>query len=356
MADIPTGKNIVAARIDADGNVIVGDGNNITVINLREAAQYKAIEADIQNLDDRFEKARAKAQKYPDDADFRVEMLQIDEERSKKQEDLETLKREVLKLADDFQRIPLNTERLRIAKGHFERGEFEAARAVLDAEKMGNELDALISETERLQQKTEENQQNRKDKANEFLILARLTATDFSLPDRYEKTVECFEQSLRAERNTENLFEYAKYLYDHKQFTPALRYYEEALRTYRELAEENPRAYKPDVAMTLNNLAALQQAMNEHNHALANYEEALQIRRELAEENPRAYLPNVAKTLVNLGILFFTGIPDREKSVACTLEALQIALEYPDLQQQLNEYISIAFRLLEANGVDLNSL
>ena len=108
--------------------------------------------------------------------------------------------------------------------------------------------------------------------------------------------------------------------------------------------------------MALNNLAILQQAMNEHNHALANYEEALGTYRELAEENPRAYLPDVAMTLVNLGILFFTGIPDREKSVACAFEALQIALEYPDLQQQLNQYMVTALKLLQANGVDLNSL
>jgi tetratricopeptide (TPR) repeat protein len=136
----------------------------------------------------------------------------------------------------------------------------------------------------------------------------------------------------------------------------ALANYEEALGIYRELALENPRAYKPDVAMTLNNLALLQQAMNEHNHALANYEEALQIRRELAEENPRAYKPDVAMTLVNLGILFFTGIPDREKSVACAFEALQIAREYPDLQQKLSQHKDLAVQLLQANGVDLNSL
>jgi hypothetical protein len=324
MADIPTGKNIVADRINANGNVIVGDNN--THINLKEADQYMAIEADIQKLNERFENTRVKAQKYPDDADFRIELLQIDEERIRKQEDLETLKREVLKLADDFQRIPLNTERLRIAKRHFERGEFEAARAVLDAEKMGNELGALLSEKERLHRKMEENQQNLTDKANEYLILAHLTAIDFSLPDPYKKTVEYFEQSLRAERNAENLFEYAKFLQEHNKSTSALRYYEEALQINRELAEENPSTYKSYVANTLNNLAILQETMYEHGDALANYEEALRIYRKLAEENPRRYMPNLAMTLNNLASLQVVR-NDLSDALANYEEALQISRE-----------------------------
>lgn len=209
MSEIKDSKNVVTARIDADGNVIVGDGNNITVINLKEAAQYKSLEADIEKLNKRLERAQKRLLKDPDDLDAQEELLEIDAERNEKQNNLETLKNEVVKLAEDFQRIPLDTERLRLAKRHFDAGEFEKARAVFDAETMGKELDALLREKERLNQKTAETQQNLNDKANEYLILARLTATNFDLPDRFEKTMDYFGQSLRAERNIENLFAYA---------------------------------------------------------------------------------------------------------------------------------------------------
>ncbi len=176
MSEIEHSKNIVNARIDADGNVIVGDGNNITVINLKEAAQYKHLEAEIEKLNTRFERTRQRIEKYPDDQELTVELLEIDEERSQKIKDRETLRQEVIKLAEDFARIPINTERLKRAKAYFEHGEFAEARAVLNAEVMGQELDALLEQKETLSIKTQENQQSLSDKANEYMI--------FDVPER----------------------------------------------------------------------------------------------------------------------------------------------------------------------------
>ncbi|MBS1515362.1 MAG: hypothetical protein JSS63_10035, partial [Bacteroidetes bacterium] len=44
-------------------------------------------------------------------------------------------------------------------------------------------------------------------------------------------------------------------------------HYLEALKIYRELAETNPNAYRPHVAMTLNNLAILEKNNNEYEQA-----------------------------------------------------------------------------------------
>ena len=79
--------------------------------------------------------------------------------------------------------------------------------------------------------------------------------------------------------------------------------YEEALKTYRELARKQPDVYLPDVAMTLNNLGVLLQKIGDYAGARADYEEALKIYRELARKQPDVYLPYVAGTLNNLGLL-----------------------------------------------------
>ena len=79
------------------------------------------------------------------------------------------------------------------------------------------------------------------DKANEFLILARLTAVDYTLEDRYPKTMEYFEQSLKAAHTAENTFEYASFLQKHNQFNAASPFYTEALKIYRRLAEATRR-------------------------------------------------------------------------------------------------------------------
>jgi hypothetical protein len=58
--------------------------------------------------------------------------------------------------------------------------------------------------------------------ADEWMMKAQLTATDFSLPNRFEKSKEYFEKSVAADKNTENLWAYAIFLYEHNQFKDAL--------------------------------------------------------------------------------------------------------------------------------------
>jgi len=80
--------------------------------------------------------------------------------------------------------------------------------------------------------------------------------------------------------------------------------YAEALNINRILAEANPEAYLPSVAMTLNNIAILYKDTQRMKEAEKAYSEALEIRRKLAEVNQDVYLPDVAGTLNNLGLLY----------------------------------------------------
>ncbi|MBI4389321.1 MAG: tetratricopeptide repeat protein [Nitrospinae bacterium] len=98
--------------------------------------------------------------------------------------------------------------------------------------------------------------------------------------------------------------QYAATLQEQNRFPEAQAVYEQNLATLRRLAGQNPGAYEPDVAMTLNNLGALYYATQKHEQAAAAYNEALDIRRKLAEKNPEAYEPYVAMTLNNLGLLY----------------------------------------------------
>ncbi|MBR5352176.1 MAG: tetratricopeptide repeat protein, partial [Bacteroidales bacterium] len=90
---------------------------------------------------------------------------------------------------------------------------------------------------------------------------------------------------------------------DTNQLQEAEEEYNEALSIRRQLADKNPDAYLPDVAMILNNLANLYSVTNQLEKAEEEYNEALTIRRQLADKNPDAYLPRVADTLNNLGLL-----------------------------------------------------
>ena len=126
-------KNLNSGEIKAGGNVHLGD----VIHNFYHSTSY-------QDMEKRREKLQQQAARYPDDADFRQDLAQLLRE-------MEDFKRDVLKLAEDFQRIPLNTARLKLAKQHFDAGEYVQARAVLDAESITQEQDALLDKQQRLQ-------------------------------------------------------------------------------------------------------------------------------------------------------------------------------------------------------------
>jgi len=86
--------------------------------------------------------------------------------------------------------------------------------------------------------------------------------------------------------------------------------------------------------MALNNLANLHSDKNEFPQALEKYEEALKIYKALAKENPKAYQINYARTLI-IGFLL-----KHEKHLLNT--AKELLLKYPDVYeaQKLLEFIN----------------
>ena len=387
---------IVGSTVTTEGGDVLVNGHKVT--NYFYSAQYQDLNTQDDELQEHVEKTRAKIAKYPDDEDFKADLLKLSGKRNEIRKKLEELKQEVIRLAETFTKIPINSDRLKLARQHFEAGNFSAARAILDAEQMGIELDDLLQREEHLQQQQAQVQALRMDKANEFLILARLTALNFDVPDRFDKTIEYFEQSLKATHTLENTFEYAYFLHTHNQFNAALPWYDEALHIRRRLADANPNTYLPDVAKTLNNLgtlygnrhdvAAAQAAFDEALHihrrladtnpdtylldvartlnnlgnlysdrhdvaaAQAAYDEALHIYRRLTDTNPDTYLPDVAMAAVNLSILYQNNMPDREKSLAYASEALAAAGPFVEVLPACQEYAHAALQVVEAWGID----
>ncbi|MBO3742201.1 tetratricopeptide repeat protein [Actinoplanes flavus] len=82
----------------------------------------------------------------------------------------------------------------------------------------------------------------------------------------------------------------------------ALGVSEEAVDIYRRLAEANPNVYLPDLAMSVNNLGMRLAELGRWEQALGVSEEAVRLRRPLAEANPNVYLPDLAMSVNNLGM------------------------------------------------------
>ena len=109
--------------------------------------------------------------------------------------------------------------------------------------------------------------------------------------------------------------------------------YNEALNIYRQLADKNPDAFLPDVAVTLNNLGAFYLTNQKMAQAEGAYNEALKIRRQLADKNPDAFLPGLAITLNNLTLLNLGNPKEAEKYLKESLPIKRkLAQTNPDTQ------------------------
>src|SRR6266403_1980722 len=77
---------------------------------------------------------------------------------------------------------------------------------------------------------------------------------------------------------------------DQNRMEETRKEHEEALKTYRELAQKEPETYLPSVATTLNDLGTIDSDQNRMEAARKEYEETLKIYRLLAQTNPENYL------------------------------------------------------------------
>jgi len=79
---------------------------------------------------------------------------------------------------------------------------------------------------------------------------------------------------------------------------------------------------------------------NNYAKAEASYTETLKIYRELAEKNPEAYLPYVAMTLTNLSLFYQDNVPTKKLSLKYAKEAVEICNKChhtPFVQEQLDK-------------------
>ena len=172
----------------------------------------------------------------------------------------------------------------------------------------------------------EQERQNEVKALEELIEAAQIALSFMEARDFYERLIE-------LSPTIKNHFDYARMLQSLNDFGKARSHYEEALQVLRELVEKNPEAYKPYLAMILNNLGNLLSDTNELKQAEAYLEEARLIRRELAEMNPEAYRPYLANTLNNLGnLLYHTN--ELKQAKAYHEEAMLIRRELAEMNPE----------------------
>jgi tetratricopeptide (TPR) repeat protein len=191
------------------------------------------------------------------------------------------------KAAEDYARLkPDQTSDLyREAMSLFLRGNVAEALKVLDEEKLHRSLGAARLGKAMAEKAMAEAVQG-------YLLRARLLTTQF----RFDEAGKVYQAAVDdAPDSFDAWAALATFMYVQNRYRQALPACLRALELARQ--KEN----KADVATTLNNLGILHLDQNRMEEARKAYDEALTIRRQLAKQNPEAYLPDLAGTLNNLG-------------------------------------------------------
>jgi tetratricopeptide (TPR) repeat protein len=181
--------------------------------------------------------------------------------------------------------------------------------------------------------------------AQDYFDRATLLSLQFRVPDAMPDYAKAYQY-----RPSNPIYAdgYAATAYRERSYREAERGWTNCLQLYRDLAQRDPGAYRPNVAQTLNNLGALYSDTGRLADAEKAYTEALAIKRDLAQRDPGAYRPDVANTLNNLGAHYSQAgrFADAEKALT---EALAIQRELaagsgaykPDVAAMLNNLANL---------------
>ncbi|MGC4038408.1 MAG: tetratricopeptide repeat protein [Chitinophagaceae bacterium] len=230
-------------------------------------------------------------------------------------QDLQSFKQGIIRLAETFSKIEINTERLRMAREFFETGKLKEADALLAAETLKSDQVSLLEKRESLEKESEEIQQALLENSNEYLIKARVTAIRYELPDWFDQAILYFESAIKSLRSYVALYEYGSFLEAHNYPGGAKACYEELKEEYENMTEQELKENQADYALILNNLGRVCTDINEYEPGRACLLKALEIRELLEKDNEGQYTEVLATTLNNLGSLYteFEQFQDAEE-------------------------------------------
>jgi tetratricopeptide (TPR) repeat protein len=260
------------------------------------------------------------------------ERIRVSKNISILEKQISEYEKQVLLLAEEIKR-----------KNYLKSYRLERVKELIEQGKISEAREFYRSKLAEIQKDENDSSYDRSQLAEEYLILAFLTQTDYYNPNLFDETLKYFKRSVEINENQVNLFSYAHFLDKYNRFSEAKRHYENALEKYeknldlseraivhsnlgnvyssnyefdkaedhfnqslaiiRRLMDENPSSYSKDYASTLHNLAHLHTLRGEVDKAALEYEKVLKIRQQLFEDGDDYQKFHIADVLMNLGTL-----------------------------------------------------
>ena len=189
----------------------------------------------------------------------------------------------------------------------FHRGEIEESLRLLEGqhymEKIGKALrtihqaDAMISTAEQAKSLAEQDKEK-------YLEGVRTQIAGYKLQNEWDKAAALLKGLADTLQTKEAIGEYAYFAQSQNMYKEAEAYYLKCKEILERLAQSNPQAYEPALALSYNNLANLYSDTQRFSDSEAMHQQALAILERLVQSNPQAYEPYLAMSYNNLAILY----------------------------------------------------
>lgn len=235
-------------------------------------------------------------------------------------------KEDVIRLAQTFEHISINSERLRMAKLFFDEGKFREVLSVMNTKEMIDEGEALLWEKDRFQSRLKRTDSLLQIKAEEFRIKAQAKAIDYTDPRRVDSTAFFYLQSLHYNDNVQTLYDLAVFFNDNHRYDSAFAYFPKLI--------VHPKAEAWQKANAYGNLGELNAITGDLPEALRAYSESLKAYESLYQQYPREprYKNGLAICYQYLGITYM--------SLGDLPQALAFFERYNQLKMELYEAYS----------------
>lgn len=299
------------------GTVIVGGREMVNLRNVPFAAlnkEYQRLQGELLELDRRLDDARKRFLADPDNEDLEGELSDARLKRDKLTKEFEEYQNHLYDIALSFAKMSGErySERMRLARELFEKGDNIEADEILDMEEMKRDRDRELAIRHNLKLQSEQNENNIDRIIEEFLLKASTVMANatLSIPSRFASACKAYEEAIKTAKEVDYdiagqgqiLFHYACLLQKFDKMQEAVVYYGESLGIFRDLGDTDPDAYIGYVATILNNLAVLHTDLNRFDKAEVELKEALNIKQRLAVDC-HEYIGDVAAALNNLAAL-----------------------------------------------------
>ena len=186
----------------------------------------------------------------------------------------------------------------------FNRGEIEESLRLLEGqhymEKIGKALrtihqaDAMISTAEQAKSLAEQDKEK-------YLEGIRTQIAGYKLQNEWDKAAALLKGLADTLQTKEAIEEYAYFALSQNMYKEAETYYLKYKEILERLAQSNPQAYEPDLAMSYNNLAILYSDTQRFSESEAMLQQTLAIYERLAQSNPQIYETQLMESYYWLG-------------------------------------------------------